>query len=141
MKALNRPAADALRLRTPNAVTDVTGFGLFGHAVEVAERSGVCVVLEAGRLPALPGALEAAGASLRTGGDSRNREFAAGRLVAKAIPSELDLLGFDPQTSGGLLFSLPGEQAVVLEAEFAARDLFIARIGRVEAGSGVRVAA
>src|SRR5262249_20874992 len=57
MRTLNREAADALRPFTPNAVTDVTGFGLLGHAHEMAERSGVAIRLVANRLPALPGAL------------------------------------------------------------------------------------
>ena len=76
MTTLNAAAADALRGFAPNAVTDVTGFGLFGHAHETAERSGVRIVLEAAAFPALPGALEAARAGTRTGGDPRNREFA-----------------------------------------------------------------
>ncbi len=61
---------------SPTAVTDVTGFGLLGHAHELATRSGVRVVLEADALPALPGALELAGQGVVTGGDRRNREFA-----------------------------------------------------------------
>ena len=75
MTTLNAAAADVLRGFAPNAVTDVTGFGLFGHAHETAERSGVRIVLEAAAFPALHGALEAARAA-RTGGDPRNREFA-----------------------------------------------------------------
>jgi selenide,water dikinase len=139
MTTLNREAAEALRPRAPHAVTDVTGFGLFGHAVEVAERSGVQLIIESALLPALPGALDAARAELRTGGDARNRDFAAGRLVSESVPRELDLLGFDPQTAGGLLVSLPTEQGAVLEADFRARGLRLARIGRVEQGDGVVV--
>jgi selenide,water dikinase len=139
MTTLNRRAADALRPRVPHAVTDVTGFGLFGHAVEVAERSGVRIVIESARLPALPGALDVARAGLRTGGDTRNRDFAEGRLSSDGIPPELDLLGFDPQTAGGLLVSLPAEQGAVLEADFRSRELPLARIGRVEEGTGVVV--
>ena len=139
MTTLVRDAADVLRPLGPNAVTDVTGFGLFGHAVEVAERSGVLVRLEAARLPALPGALDVARAGLRTGGDGRNREYADGRLSADGVPRELDLLGFDPQTAGGLLVSVPAAQGAVPEAEFRSRGLFLARVGSVEAGRGVRV--
>ena len=107
MTTLNRDAADALRPHEPSAVTDITGFGLFGHAVEIAERSGVAIVLEAERLPALDGALEVARAGLLTGGDERNRDFAAGRLTLDGVPGELAALGFDPQTAGGLLAALP----------------------------------
>jgi selenide,water dikinase len=140
MTTLNASAADALRAREPHAVTDVTGFGLFGHAVEMAERSGVALHVDARRLPALPGALEAAAAGVVTGGDPRNREFAAGRVFTDSIPADIDLLGFDPQTAGGLLVSLPAEHAMVVEAEFRSRSLFLARIGTVAEGAGVHVA-
>ena len=70
----------------PGAVTDVTGFGLFGHAHEVAERSGARIVLDAASLPALPGALEAAAQGVRTGGDARNRDFAADALALDGSP-------------------------------------------------------
>src|SRR5213596_2360279 len=74
MTTLNGPAADVLRPFTPNAVTDVTGFGLVGHAHEMADRSGVRIRLD--HVPALDGALEAARGGVRTGGDRRNREYA-----------------------------------------------------------------
>jgi selenide,water dikinase len=139
MTTLNGAAADVLRPHEPSAVTDVTGFGLFGHAVEVAERSGVEVVVDAERLPTLPGALDVARAGLLTGGDGRNRDFAAGRITLDGVPDELVALGFDPQTAGGLLVSLPAGHAAVLAAEFAQHGLHLSRIGRVEDGAGVRV--
>jgi selenide,water dikinase len=137
MTELNDRAADALRGFEPGAVTDVTGFGLLGHAREVAERSGVRLVLEASRLPALPGALEAAEHGVRTGGDGRNRDFAAHLVELDGTPDEVAALAYDPQTAGGLLVSLPADKGAVLEAVFRDRGLFLARIGRVEAGSGV----
>src|SRR4029078_8057481 len=76
MRTLNREAADLLRVFAPNAVTDVTGFGLLGHAHEMAQRSGVRVSLDAARLPALAGALEAARAGVSTAGTRNNREYA-----------------------------------------------------------------
>src|SRR5436853_5563984 len=76
MRTLNRDAADVLRKLTPSAVTDVTGFGLLGHAHEMASRSGVRLRIEAGRLPALEGALEAARAGVSTAGTRNNREYA-----------------------------------------------------------------
>jgi selenide, water dikinase len=139
MTTLNGAAANALRPHEPSAVTDVTGFGLVGHALEVSERSGVRLTIEAGRLPALAGALEVARKGLRTGGDRRNRDFAADRVELDGLAPELDLLAFDPQTAGGLLIAVRSEHAVVLEAEFKARDLFLARIGRVDEGQGVRI--
>jgi selenide, water dikinase len=139
MTELNGPAADALRGFEPSAVTDVTGFGLFGHAYEVAERSGVRLVVEAARLPVLPGAMTAAERGVRTGGDPRNREFAGHAVSADGTAEPLLALGYDPQTAGGLLVSLPADKGVVLEAAFRAESLGIARIGRVEDGSGVTV--
>jgi len=137
MTDLNDRAADALRPFEPNAVTDVTGFGLVGHAHEMAQRSGVRIVLEGAALPALPGALTVARRGLRTGGDLRNREFVAGAAALDGLPSELDVLAFDPQTAGGLLVSLPAAKTAVFEAAFSSGGLFLARIGSVEAGTGV----
>jgi len=141
MSTLNGDWAELLRAFRPHAVTDVTGFGLLGHAYETAERSGVRLVLEAPSWPALDGALHVAHAGERTGGDSRNRDFAAAQVSADGVPEELLALGYDPQTAGGLLVSLPAEQGAALVAELAARDLFVRRIGRVEQGSGVLVEA
>ena len=137
MTALNAAAAEALRPFEPSAVTDVTGFGLVGHAREMAERSGVQIVLEAEALPALPGAAGAAAAGVRTGGDARNREFGAGAATTNGADEALAALAYDPQTSGGLLVSLPASKGALLTAAFAAERLFLARVGRVEAGRGV----
>ena len=139
MTELNAEAAEALRAFEPNAVTDVTGFGLFGHAREVAERSDVRIELEAARLPALPGALAVAADGVRTGGDERNRDYVAAVLELDGVSDEIALLGFDPQTSGGLLISVPADKGAVLEATFREAGLFRARIGHVVAGSGVSV--
>jgi selenide,water dikinase len=139
MRTLNNDAAEVLRGIEPNAVTDVTGFGLFGHAYEVADRSGVRVRLESERFPAIDGALDLARHGVRTSGDPRNRDFAGRHLVLSGVPDTLVSLGYDPQTAGGLLVSLPAERAAALEAEFEARKLFIRRVGRVEEGAGVFV--
>jgi selenide, water dikinase len=139
MRMLNKDAADVLRAFSPNAVTDVTGFGLLGHAHETAERSGVRIVLESERSPALPGALEVAARGERTGGDPRNRDFAGAHVSADGVPEDLVALGYDPQTAGGLLVTLPRDKVAALEAEFRSRDLFLARIGRVEEGAGIVV--
>jgi selenide, water dikinase len=134
MTTLNGVAADALRPFSPNAVTDVTGFGLLGHAHEMAERSGVRIRIDA--LPALEGALDVARAGVRTGGDPRNREFAPVD-AAGDLPEEVLAIGYDAQTAGGLLISLPADKALSLQSEFRARDLYLERVGAVEAGVGV----
>ena len=136
MTELGRDTADALRSFDPNAVTDVTGFGLLGHAYEVADRSGVRLALDGSRLPALPGAVELAAAGVRTGGDRRNRDFAGPHVRSTAAP-ELEALAYDPQTAGGLLVTLPADRRAVLAATFAGEGLALHEIGRVEAGSGV----
>jgi selenide, water dikinase len=138
MTQLNDRAAEALRGFEPSAVTDVTGFGLFGHAHEVAERSGVRLELDL-PLPELPGALTAAAQGVRTGGDARNRDFAGSAVELNGIPDDVAALGFDPQTTGGLLVTLPADKVPVLRAHFAAEGLFLAHIGRVVPGSGVTV--
>jgi selenide,water dikinase len=118
MRTLNRRAAEQLSAMpaAPHAVTDVTGFGLVGHAWELAERSGVTVRLCAGDLPLYAGAREAAARGTRTGGDARNRAYLADAFVSGA-PVELEALAVDPQTSGGLLASVPPDAAAELTAD------------------------
>jgi selenide,water dikinase len=140
MRTLNRAAADVVRPFAPSAVTDVTGFGLLGHAHETASRSGVGIRIEAGRLVALDGALDVARAGERTGGDARNRDFVGERVTTRGVADELVALAFDPQTSGGLLVAVAPERAATLQAAFDAAGLYVARIGAVEAGEGVVLA-
>ncbi len=130
MRMLNRSAAEALSTMGDgvHAVTDVTGFGLAGHGWEMAERSGARVEFDTASLPLYDGALAAAEAGTRTGGDERNREHLADRVDSIASDA-LDALCFDPQTSGGLLAALsPDARSRVEAAGFVA-------IGNVVAGS------
>jgi selenide,water dikinase len=117
MRALNRAAAVALAgmPSPPHAVTDVTGFGLLGHAWEMAERSEVTLALSAAALPLYPGAKVAAAAGTRTGGDARNRSHLAGRVRSSASAA-LEALAYDPQTSGGLLAAVTPADARRLES-------------------------
>jgi selenide,water dikinase len=106
MRRLNREASEQLQVLNVDgvvhAVTDVTGYGLAGHAWEVAERSGVRVEVDTTGLHTYPGAVAVAEAGHRTGGDARNRDYLAGHLTSDASPTA-EALCFDPQTSGGLL--------------------------------------
>ena len=112
----------------------MTGFGLLGHAHEMASRSGVASRWRRRRQRCR--ALELAAAGVRTGGDRRNREFAEPH-VESAADEALEALAYDPQTAGGMLVSLPQAKGAVLEATFAGRGLPLYRIGAVERGSGV----
>ena len=88
--------------------TDVTGFGLLGHGLEMARASGARLVFDAAALPALDGALDLARAGIETGGAGHNRRFTAPALrVAPGVAAELVALAHDPQTSGGLLAAVP----------------------------------
>jgi selenide, water dikinase len=114
MRRLNRAASETLvgLGGAVHAVTDVTGYGLAGHAWEIAERSGARLVLAASAVPLYDGAMVAAEGGTRTGGDARNREYLAGRLeAADAVPEAVLGLLFDPQTSGGLLAAVAPEVA------------------------------
>lgn len=131
MRSLNRLASEALQAlgSATHAVTDVTGFGLFGHGWEMAERSGLRFAFAAARLPLYPGALAAAQAGTRTGGDPRNREHLAGRVeAAPPVGPALEAICFDPQTSGGLLAAV--DAGAVARAEAAGFTV----VGTVEAG-------
>jgi selenide,water dikinase len=134
MRALNRDAAAALRSAgdAVHAVTDVTGFGLAGHAWEVAEQSDALVVIDGQRLPAYPGALDAAERGVRTGGDARNRAYVDGHLAGSATEAVRALV-HDPQTSGGLFAAVDPAAVDPAGASGLAAHGFVA-IGRVEPG-------
>jgi selenide,water dikinase len=142
MRRLNRGAAEALSALdsagagdAPHAVTDVTGFGLLGHAWEMAERSESVLEIDTSALPLYAGALAAAEAGVRTGGDARNRAHLEGRVVSSA-PAAMEALAYDPQTSGGLLAAVAPSAAG--DPGLAAAG-FVA-IGRVVEGrAGVRL--
>jgi selenide,water dikinase len=138
MRALNQAASEVLVAHGVAATTDVTGFGLLGHGLEMARASGVRLVFEAGALPALPGALDLARTGVETGGAAHNRRFTASALsVVPAVLAELVTLAHDPQTSGGLLAAVPAPSLPDVEADLSRRGVTSWRVGRVEAGEGI----
>jgi selenide,water dikinase len=115
MRTLNRAAAEALSGFTINACTDVTGFGLIGHAAEMVAGTHVGITIEASRLPLLPGAIAYAEMGLLPAGLHRNREYREPMTgIAAAVPLPLQDVLFDPQTSGGLLIAVPEREAARL---------------------------
>jgi selenide,water dikinase len=140
MSCLNAEASRLARAAGAVAMTDVTGFGLLGHAHEMATAGGVSIRLSAGQLPLLPGAEEYAYRGVVTGGGERNRQHLDGRVdISGEVSRELEHLLYDPQTSGGLLFALPPAAAQQAEREFAAAGAPVWCIGEVEAGEGIVV--
>lgn len=142
MLRLNRQAAELAQTVAVHSATDITGYGLLGHAAEIAHNSNVGLRIEAAALPLLPGAMEYAAAGIAPGGLNRNREFLERDgyvYYAAAISPAQKLLLYDPQTSGGLLLVLPPAAAASLEQAFAAADQPCWRIGAVVAGAGIEV--
>jgi selenide, water dikinase len=140
MTRLNRDAA-AIAGRPEfevHAMTDVTGFGLMGHAREMALGSGVQLFIEVSRVPILDGAVEAVQSGCIPAGLLSNREFAECIVELEDgafVPDDLRKLLYDPQTSGGLLIALPPQHAPELVAELRGAGYPAADIGEVIAGS------
>ena len=138
MRRLNRAASEVLVANGIRGATDVTGFGLLGHGLEMARASGTRFVFDAAALPALGGALELAEAGVETGGAAHNRRFTARELdVSDGVGAALVALAHDPQTSGGLLAAISPDRLATVEAGLAAGAVECWRVGRVEAGTGV----
>ena len=141
MRRLNRAAADVLVAAGIRGATDVTGFGLLGHGLEMARASATRFVFEASALPRLSGALALAAAGVETGGAAHNRRFVAPALTASdTVSADFVTLAHDPQTSGGLLAAIPSDRLATVEAAFADAGVEHWRVGRVEEGTGVRLA-
>ena len=119
MRRLNRAASEALVATGIRAATDVTGFGLLGHALEMARASGTRFAFDARALPVLAGARELAAAGVETGGAAHNRRFVAPALeVGSNVAADLVTIAHDPQTSGGLLAAVAPDRVEALESAF-----------------------
>ena len=105
-------AAEAMQSVEAHACTDVTGFGLLGHAYEMARASDVCLIIESSRVPLLPDVLELIAQGMLTRGDKNNREYVGDTIeFAAGISREMQSALFDPQTAGGLLISVERSKA------------------------------
>jgi selenide,water dikinase len=145
MVQLNRNAAEALRelegkigSRSVHAVTDVTGFGLLGHAREMAlgePEKGIpaaSIEIQYKTVPALSGALEAASQGMISGGLNNNLDFLGGCVAfAASVPEEYRALLFDPQTSGGLLIAVSPDAVDTALKILRERQVTAYKIGRV----------
>jgi selenide, water dikinase len=146
MQRLNRTASEVLVANGIAGATDVTGFGLLGHGLEMARASDTRFTFDAAALPALPGAVDLARAGVETGGAAHNRRFVLPALeVAPEVEEELVVLAHDPQTSGGLLAAVPDQRLGSLRATLADAGVDHWIVGRVEAVAtgaepGVRLA-
>ena len=133
MRTLNKKAAEAMRPFTVHACTDITGFGLCGHLCEMAKGSGVTMEVSCSKVPLIREAKEYAETGLVPAGSYTNREPTLAYVAHEGVEEcWLDLF-YDPQTSGGLLFSIPeAEAAAALKALQEARvETAFAQIGRV----------
>lgn len=130
MQRLNRYAAEKMMRYEVSACTDITGFGLLGHLLEMCGDT-VSAEIDAGCIPMIPEAAAYAGEYLLTAAGQRNREHFAGHGGVEALPFATQELLFDPQTSGGLLISMDAAQADKLLDEIKKDDPCAAIIGQI----------
>lgn len=135
MSELNAASARAMLKYEVHAATDITGFGLVGHASKMAEGSSVTLRIEESDIPLMTGALEWCRNGMIPGGGKRNREFYGPRVrISDEVADEIGELVFDPQTSGGLFIALPESDAFKLLGDLqAAGNTEAAIVGRVVA--------
>lgn len=132
MNTLNRAAAEAMLSIGVHACTDITGFGLLGHALELALASNVGLTLNGAALPVYPQVREMAAIGMIPAGGYNNRDYYLGKVIDadRIAPDIIDIIS-DPQTSGGLLIAVTDEKAAALCAELSARGTGCWRIGTV----------
>jgi len=134
--ALNGPAMEIALKYEVHACTDITGFGIAGHMLEVAKGSNVKIVMKYSSLPVYPATFDMYKAGVTTASNTKNRESTQGKVEIQAALSgiEEELL-YDPQTSGGLLLSLPAEQADKLLIELKDAHInYAVRVGEIIEG-------
>lgn len=130
MAELNDRAAAAMATVDTHACTDITGFGLVGHALNIARASDLSFRIRTSDVPLFPGALELARRGLFSGASKRGRTTLANDVrIGGGIPEPLVGLVFDAETSGGLLIVVPPASAAALEAALRARELPVHPVG------------
>jgi len=140
MTQLNREASEIMLRHDPHACTDITGFGIIGHAHEMAEASDVTIVLRAASVPLLDGAREAVEKGYLTGGGHSTRRFMKDKVrFAAAVVETMTSLLFDPQTSGGLLIAVAPDRAASLLAELKKSHPHAAVVGECVARRDVPI--
>jgi selenide, water dikinase len=142
MATLNRAAADVLERTAPGEVqacTDITGFGLIGHASEMAVASACTLEIEAARVPIIEGARALVRGNIPAGGRTNREHFEKGVSVSPGVDGVLVDLLYDPQTSGGLLIAVSESTTPGLISALAAAGVVAARIGRAIAGVEARI--
>ncbi len=140
MKQLNRAAAEAARAAGARAATDITGFGLLGHATEMAETAGVTLVLRLSRIPFIGNVHQYASEWIFPGGSAANkRAYEGGVRFEAGIAEENQMLLFDAQTSGGLLVAIPPEGVPTFLREMKARDARAWEVGTVQPYDGAHI--
>jgi selenide,water dikinase len=129
MITLNAVASSVMRKFPVHACSDITGFGLLGHAHEMARGSDVTIVFESAQLPLLPGTVRLAERGHVTGGSRRNRDYLRDKVeVRDSVEAGQVEVAFDPQTSGGLLIALPRSKAPTLVEALHRKGVVVARV-------------
>ena len=140
MRTLNRAASEAmLSVEGVRACTDVTGFGLIGHACAMAAASQVTLLIDTAPVPLLEGAYELVGRNKTGGGASNKDHFSRWARVSAGVDAALLDLCYDPQTSGGLLVAVDASQADILAAAFERNGVTAVRIGQAIPAQDARV--
>jgi selenide,water dikinase len=142
MTALNAAASAVLTALDPGVVhacTDITGFGLIGHASEMAAASGCALELDSARVPLIPGALALVRGNIPGGGRTNREHFAGMVSIAPGVAPDLVDLLYDPQTSGGLLAAIAPARAADVLSALSSSSVAAAQVGRVTAASGIRI--
>ena len=138
MSKLNRGAAQAMQEIGVRCATDITGYGLLGHAYEIADASQVALLFNADALPILDGALEYASKNQIPGGSGRNKLYLDDKIkFTRELPKELYEILFDPQTSGGLFIAVPSDKIDAMQRALVSRKVEYWLVGNVIAGKGI----